>query len=105
MKADEAFTRFARDWAAFIERWTKRLIAQGHGSSADGDDLRQAALIAAWEGYREWQQLPEEERDPRLLPLMIPRRIKDAMLKERQHVLGTRAFSGGLRRIHRAAGS
>jgi hypothetical protein len=75
VKADEEFARFVRDWAAFIERWTKRLVAQGHGSSADADDLRQAALIAG-KGC-EWQ-LPEEERN-RGYPQMIAN-VKDAML-------------------------
>lgn len=71
--------RLLRDWNGFIESRVHKALAR-RGSQADLDDLRQEARVAAWRGYLEWKAMPDEERDPNMLAVVVSRKIKDAVL-------------------------
>lgn len=82
------YEQFLRQWGAKIDRWVRKTLAKyGGGSSADFEDLRQAAQLAAWRGYEEWRARPEHERNEAMLGAIVGREVKDAIFFEVNRVL------------------
>ena len=82
---DLAYARFIQGWEAFIMTWARRFARR---SSADTEDLRQVACVAAWRAFCEWQALPAARRDPALLAIMVPRHIRLAVIREARTLYG-----------------
>lgn len=89
---DLAQQRFLRDWSAFIEGWVNKVVFARGGSRDETRDLRQAAYLAAWTAYLEWQELPEDEQTELAARMIVSRSVKDATAREaRQRGSGSRA--------------
>lgn len=77
---DLAFARFVQKFELAIARWTH--VFARRGSSTDVEDLRQAANIAAWRAFLEWQALPEHEQNDDYLRIVVSQKIRDAIWTE-----------------------
>jgi len=62
--------------AAFVDKWVRRTAGRYDATAAQLEDLRSAGITGALRGQREWEALPEHERDEHGRRVLVARRIE-----------------------------